>query len=170
MLSHLDFEARLHVTLVAFAMWLSFLPSVQFDLLHCTHQESNHVVRYGCRPPAEAAQAAPQAALVRQPIAHRESDHNMRRVCHVARTRPFLFRCSSNHSESARDITSQPGYGLSPSNLMRSGHVCVCACGCLHVQAFRLLVFMSLCSRSRRSCCCSLQTRHVMCFAPTGEK
>ena len=46
-----------------------FSPSVQSNLLHCTHQEANHVTRDGCRAPAEAPQVAPQAALDRQPIA-----------------------------------------------------------------------------------------------------
>ena len=62
----------------------------------------------------------------------------------------FFFSCSRNQAESARDMTSQPGYGFSPANFPQSGQLCVCCCGCLHVQAFRLLFFMSLCSCRRR--------------------
>ena len=147
-----------------------FSLSVQFNLLHCTRQEGNPVTRDGCRAPAEAPQAAPQAALDRQPIAYRQSDHHPRLTRRAARIRPFFFSCSFNQSESARDMTSQPGYDLSPSNLMRIGHVCVCACGCLHVQACRLLLFMIFCSCCCRTCCSFLQTRHVMCFAPKELK
>ena len=147
-----------------------FSPSVQSNLLHCTQQEAYHATRDGCRAPVEALQAAPQAVLDRQSIAYRRSDHHMRPILHSVRIHPFFFRCSINQSESARDMTSQPGYDLSPSNLMRIGHVCVCACGCLHVQACRLLLFMIFCSCCCRTCCSFLQTRHVMCFAPKELK
>ena len=97
---------------------------------------------------------------------HRPSVHIWYHTCHVSRNYLFFFRCSMNQSESARVITSQPGYGLSPAYLTCIGHFRVCAFGCLHVQAARLLFFMSCCSRCCRACCCSLHTRHVMCFAP----
>ena len=92
-------------------------------------------------------------------------------ICTVLLMQPacirFLGRCSRNQSEPAPDIISQLGCSLSQANLMRSRHVRVCACGCLHVQNLRLLFFMSSCSRFCRACCrCSLQTKHVMCFAP----
>ena len=61
--------------------------------------------------------------------------------------------------------------GLSQANPMRSRHVRVCACGCLHVQTRRFNLFMSSrsrCCRARR--CFSLQTKHVMCFAPAMLK
>ena len=73
-----------------------------------------------------------------------------------------FLRCSKSQSESARHITSQPGYGRSPANLTRIGHSVVCAGGRLHVQAARWLVSMSACSRTSLS----LQSKHVICFAP----
>ena len=59
MLSHAAFHVKLHVTLVAFAIWYPFLPqSDAINLLHPTRKESNPVTRGGCRAPAEAPQAA----------------------------------------------------------------------------------------------------------------
>ena len=73
-----------------------------------------------------------------------------------------FLRCSTSQSESARHITSQPGYGRSPANLTRIGHSVVCAGGRLHVQAARWLVSMSAWSRTSLS----LQSKHTICFAP----
>ena len=87
------------------------------------------------------------------------------RAQRIARRCFFFFSVSTNQSDSARLITSQPGYGTSPANLTCIGHFLVCESGCLHVQAARWLVSMSCCSRCSRACSCSLHTRHVICLA-----
>ena len=70
-----------------------------------------------------------------------------------------------------RATTSKLGYGLSQAKLTRSRQFRVCACGCLHVQTLRFSLLMSSRSRCSRACrCCSLQTKHIMCFAPATLK
>ena len=76
---------------------------------------------------------------------------------------PFFCRC--NHSESSLDMTSQPGYGLSPKKHMCIGHFSVCASGCPHLHAARLLFFISCCNLCFRAWVCSLHIRHSMVYA-----
>ena len=45
---------------------------------------------------------------------HRQSHRKLHHTRHVPLTFLFFFRCSMSQSESALDITSQPGCGLSP--------------------------------------------------------
>ena len=113
----------------------------------------------------------------RQPTAYRKGDRTMHGAPHHA-------RCASRSQKTSyfpvlvqepirvcRATTSELGYGLSQANLTRSRQFRVCACGCLHVQTLRFNLLMSSRSRCCRACrCCSLQTKHVMCFAPAFLK
>ena len=78
----------------------------------------------------------------------------------------LLFRLC-NHSESCRDITSQPGYGCSPAKRMCIGHFSACASGSLHVHVARLLFFMSCRRCCSRAAACFLQPSHTMLCVPS---
>ena len=113
----------------------------------------------------------------RQPTAYRKGDRTMHGAPHHA-------RCASRSQKTSyfpvlvqepirvcRATTSELGYGLSQANLTRSRQFRVCACGCLHVQTLRFSLLKSSRSRcSRAFRCCSLQTKHIMCFAPATLK
>ena len=70
--------------------------------------------------------------------------------------------CDCSHSESALHITSQPGYGRSPYNVMCMGHFSAWPRARPHVQRARLLLRMSCSRRAFRSAFSFWQSTQAM--------